>query len=239
MYEKTKISPSILSADQCYLGKEVELIESGGASFVHVDVMDGHFVPNLTFGLPLIKRLKELTRLPLDVHLMIDNPLSQVDKYIDAGADIISVHAEAATIDELATIATKCHKCNVKFSVALKPKTSCHVLDDIIVDCDMVLAMSVEPGFSGQKFMPTVIGKLAEICAIASAHNVSPLLQVDGGVGVGVAQKLCASGADVLVAGNAVFCSGDYEGAITAIKVDAEVGRNAGLKRREAVENFG
>lgn len=239
MFQKTKISPSILSADQCNLRTEVEKIERAGASFVHIDVMDGHFVPNLTFGIPLIKSLKEITSLPLDVHLMIANPLEQIDWYLDAGSDMITVHTEAASIDELALLASKCHRNDVKFAVAIKPNTPTSVLDDIIADCDMVLAMSVEPGFSGQKFMPSVIDKIAEICAIAAAHNVEPLIQVDGGIGVGAAVKVCAAGADVLVAGNAIFANEDYGKVITAIKVDAEAGRTAGLKKREALLEFG
>ncbi len=239
MYEKIKISPSILSADQCNIAREVESIEKGGATFVHVDVMDGHFTRNLTFGVPLIKSLKKITDLPLDVHLMIEEPLSKIDWFIDAGADIITVHAEAASTDDLSTIAGICHKNSTKFCVAIKPSTDTSVLDDIVSQCDMVLAMSVEPGFSGQSFMPSVIDKLSEICAIAAAHSTRPLLQVDGGIGVGTAQKVCAAGADVLVAGNAIFCNDDYSKAISAIKVDAEIGRTAGLKRQRALESFG
>ena len=238
MFEKVKISPSILSADLCNLEREVKAIEKAGAHFVHVDVMDGHFVPNLTFGLPLISRLKEITDLTLDVHLMLSNPVEVVESYAEAGADIITVHAEAGTTDEIARCARKIHAAGKKAGVAIRPSTKTEVLDDLISAFDMVLVMSVEPGFSGQRFKSSTVDAMAEVCAIAAAHNAKPLLQADGGIGVGTAQKVCASGADVLVCGNACFCSDDYEKAITAIKMDAELGRQAGLKKQALLEGY-
>ena len=238
MFEKPKIAPSVLSADLTHLADELVSIERGGVAFVHIDVMDGHFVNNLSFGVPLVKAIKKHTDLPLDVHLMITNPLNTFEWYIDAGADMISVHAETASCDELAKIARVCHEKSVKFCVAIKPSTDTSVLDDIIADCDMVLVMSVEPGFSGQKFMPNTIDRLHEVCAIASAHGATPLIEVDGGVGVGNAKSCCVAGADVLVCGNAVFCAEDRTATITAIKVDAETGRSAGLKKLEALNAY-
>ena len=238
MFEKVKISPSILSADLCNLEKEVKAIESAGAHMVHVDVMDGHFVPNLTFGLPLISRLKEVTELPLDVHLMISNPVEVVESYVKAGSSIITIHAEACTNDEAARCARIIHTNGKQAGIAIKPSTKPEVLDDVISAFDMVLAMSVEPGFSGQSFKPSVVDAMVEVCAIGAAHNVSPLIQADGGIGVGTAQKVCASGADVLVCGNACFCSEDYSKAITAIKMDAELGRQAGLKKQALLEGY-
>ena len=238
MFEKVKISPSILSADLCNLEKEVRSIESAGTHMVHVDVMDGHFVPNLTFGLPLISQLKEITELPLDVHLMISNPLDVVESYVKAGSDVITIHAEACTNDEAARCARIIHTAGKKAGIAIKPSTKPAVLDDIISAFDMVLAMSVEPGFSGQSFMPSVVDSMAEVCAIAAAHNAKPLMQADGGIGVGTAQKVCASGADVLVCGNACFCADDRSKAITAIKMDAELGRQAGLKKQALMEGY-
>ena len=238
MFEKVKISPSILSADLCNLQKEVKAIESAGAHMVHVDVMDGHFVPNLTFGLPLISRLQEVTELPLDVHLMISNPLDVVESYAKAGSSIITIHAEACTSDEAVRCARIIHTNGKQAGIAIKPSTKPEVLDDVISAFDMVLAMSVEPGFSGQSFKPSVVDAMAEVCAIGAAHNVSPLIQADGGIGVGTAQKVCASGADVLVCGNACFCSEDYSKAITAIKMDAELGRQAGLKKQALLEGY-
>lgn len=238
MFEKPKIAPSVLSADLANLSSELESIERGGASFVHIDVMDGHFVKNLSFGVPLVRAIKKHTNLPLDVHLMISNPLETVQWYVDEGSDMISVHAETSNADELARIARMCHAASVKFCVAIKPSTDTSVLDDIIADCDMVLVMSVEPGFSGQKFMQNTIDRLHEVCAIARAHGTSPLIEVDGGVGVGNAKACCAAGADVLVCGNAVFCAEDRSASITAIKVDAEIGRGAGLKQLEALQAY-
>ena len=238
MLEKVKISPSILSADLCNLEKEVKAIESAGAHMVHVDVMDGHFVPNLTFGLPLISRLKEVTELPLDVHLMISNPMDVVENYAKAGSSIITIHAEACTTDEAVRCARIIHTNGKQAGIAIKPSTKPEVLDDVISAFDMVLAMSVEPGFSGQSFKPSVVDAMAEVCAISATHNVSPLIQADGGIGVGTAQKVCASGADVLVCGNACFCSDDYSKAITAIKMDAELGRQAGLKKQALLEGY-
>ncbi len=238
MFEKIKISPSILSADLCNLERDVVSVEKAGASMIHVDVMDGHFVNNLTFGLPLIKRLKEITNLPLDVHLMISNPLDTVEDYIEAGSDIITIHAEAGTADELVRIARIIHTAKKKAGIAIRPSTKTEVLDDLISAFDMVLVMSVEPGFSGQKFQPKVIDLMAEVCAIAAAHNVAPLMQADGGIGVGTAQKVCASGADVLVCGNACFCADDRSKAITAIKMDGELGRQAGIKKQKMLEGF-
>ena len=238
MFEKVKISPSILSADLCNLEKEIRSIEAAGAYMVHVDVMDGHFVPNLTFGLPLISRLKEITELPLDVHLMISNPLEVVESYAEAGSDIITIHAEACTSEEAVRCARIIHTSGRKAGVAIKPSTKPEVLDDVISAFDMVLVMSVEPGFSGQKFQSSVVDSMAEVCAIAAAHNAKPLMQADGGIGVGAAQKVCASGADVLVCGNACFCAEDRSKAITAVKMDAELGRQAGLKKQALLESY-
>lgn len=238
MYEKIKISPSILSADLCNLERDVASIERAGANMVHVDVMDGHFVDNLTFGLPLIKRLKEVTKLPLDAHLMISNPADVVKSYVEAGSDIITVHAEAATNDELLRVARTIHAADKKAGIAIRPSTKTEILDDLISSFDMVLVMSVEPGFSGQKFQSKVVDLMAEVCAIAAAHSTKPLMQADGGIGVGTAQKVCASGADVLVCGNACFCTDDRTKALTAIKMDAELGRQAGLKKQKVLEGF-
>lgn len=238
MFEKVKISPSILSADLLNLSRDIEKIERGGASFVHVDVMDGHFVENLSFGIPLIKQLKSRTNLPLDVHLMIDNPSHQLQWYLDAGADIVTVHTEACTLDELATLARKVKQGGAKFGISIKPDTQPRVLDSIVAMCDLILVMSVYPGFSGQRFINKSVDAICEVCAICAAHGVRPAIEVDGGIGVGPAQKVCAAGADILVAGNACFGCDDVEGAISAIKVDGEIGRQAGLKKQQALEQF-
>lgn len=238
MFEKTIISPSILSADLANLEREIKAVEVAGAGMIHFDVMDGHFVENLTFGLPLLERLRKLTDLDLDVHLMIDNPVKSAKRYLEAGADFLTVHVEACSVDELTRFARIVHLAGKKAGVAIRPSTRAEVLDDVVEAFDMILAMSVEPGFSGQPFQSSVIDSMAEICAICAAHGVSPNLQADGGIGVGTAQKVAASGADVLVCGNAIFTNDDYSKVISAIKVDAELGRSAGLKKRQAIEKF-
>lgn len=238
MYKKVKIAPSILSASQLDMRRDVDEIVKGGADLIHVDVMDGHFVPNLTFGLPLIKQLKETFDISLDVHLMISNPVAVLQDYIDAGSDIVTVHYEACSPKEIANMALRCHGCGVKFACAIKPNTPASVLDDIISCLDMVLIMSVEPGFSGQSFIPSSVDKIAEVVAIATAHNCDVDIEVDGGIGVGSAQKACASGADVLVCGNACLGFSDRSKAITNIRVDGELGRSVGLKKMEALSAY-
>lgn len=238
MYKKVKIAPSILSASQLDMRRDVDDIVKCGADLIHVDVMDGHFVPNLTFGLPLIKQLKETYGIPLDVHLMIRNPVAVLQDYIDAGSDIITVHYEASSPEEIANMALRCHGCGVKFACAIKPNTPVSVLDDIISSLDMVLVMSVEPGFSGQSFIPSSVDKVAEVVAIATAHNCEVDIEADGGIGVGTAQKVSAAGADVLVCGNACFGFSDRAKAITNIRVDGELGRSSGLKKMEALSAY-
>ena len=238
MFQKTIISPSILSADLANLGKEIRAVENAGAGAIHIDVMDGHFVDNLSFGFPIIEATRKLTDLDLDVHLMIDNPILHAQRYLDAGADFLTVHAEACSVDELTRFARIVHTVKKKAGVAIRPSTSTEVLDDVIEAFDMVLVMSVEPGFSGQAFKSKAIDLMAQVAAIAAAHNVEPRMQADGGIGVGTAQKVAASGADVLVCGNAIFKNDDYSKVISAIKVDAELGRTAGLKKMEAIAQF-
>lgn len=150
MFEPVKIAPSILSADFMHLGRDIELIEKAGAGYVHVDVMDGHFVPNLTMGVPVVKQLKKATSLPLDVHLMIANPLEQLPWFLDAGADSVTVHAEALDADGLARAVAAIHAAGAKAAVSVKPRTAVGALAPVLADLDMVLVMSVEPGFSGR-----------------------------------------------------------------------------------------
>ena len=238
MYQNIIISPSILSADLGNISNEIKAIEKAGAKMVHIDVMDGHFVENLTFGLPLISCIRKFTDLDLDVHLMIDNPLEFAQRYLDAGADYLTMHAETCTVDEMARFARIVHTSGKKAGIAIRPSTDPKVLDDVVEAFDMILVMSVEPGFSGQTFKCEVVDLMAEVVSICAAHNVKPLLQADGGIGVGSASKVCASGADVLVCGNAIFSQQDYSKVISAIKVDAEIGRNAGLKKMRAIEQF-
>lgn len=215
-----KISPSILSADMANLARDLERISN--ADYIHVDVMDGHFVPNLSYGTAIVKACKGATDIPLDVHLMVTNPDSTVDWYIDAGADIITVHAEASTHLHRTIGHIKERGC--KAGVVLNPATPVSVLEDIIDELDMVLLMSVNPGFGGQKFIPRIITKLHQLRKLCDEHGVNPEIEVDGGVGIANAEEICAAGATVLVAGSAVFGADDPAVAVDDIRSAGERG---------------
>lgn len=229
MFEPVKIAPSILSADFMNLGRDIALIEEAGAGYVHVDVMDGHFVPNLTMGVPIVKQLKRITNLPLDVHLMISNPLEQLPWFLDAGADSVTVHAEVLDADGLKRALRSIRAAGAKAAVSVKPHTSVGVLAPVIAEVDMVLVMSVEPGFSGQGYIEGSEDKVARIVEMARAVGAAPLIQVDGGIGVATAPLVAAAGADVLVCGNAVFASDDPAAALAAVRDAAEEARLAAL----------
>lgn len=233
MYQPVKIAPSILSADFMNLGRDIRMIEEGGAAFVHIDVMDGHFVPNLTMGVPIVRQLKKATALPLDVHLMIDNPLEQLPWFLDAGADLVTVHAEVLDADGLARAVASIHAAGAKAAVSLKPRTAPGVLAPVVADLDMVLVMSVEPGFSGQSYIEGSEEKVARVAALARSVGASPLIQVDGGIGMATAPLVAASGADVLVCGNAVFAAEDPARALAGIAATAEQARLSLLAARK------
>ena len=229
MFEPVKIAPSILSADFMNLGRDIALIEKAGAGYVHVDVMDGHFVPNLTMGVPVVKQLKKATSLPLDVHLMISNPLEQLPWFLDAGADSITVHAEVLDADGLARAVASIRAAGAKAAVCLKPRTPTGVLAPVIAEVDMVLIMSVEPGFSGQGYIEGSEDKVARVVDMARAVGTSPLIQVDGGIGVETAPRVAAAGADVLVCGNAVYAATDPAAALVAVAAAADEARHGNL----------
>ncbi|KAF0208025.1 MAG: ribulose-phosphate 3-epimerase [Actinomycetota bacterium] len=213
------IAPSILSADFTRLGEAVAFMEAAGADLVHVDVMDGRFVPNLTIGPPVIKALKRVTKLPLDVHLMIDNADETVGWYLEAGADIVVVHAEAC--NHLHRIVQTIHEAGAQAGVALNPGTPADVLEAIIADLDYVLVMSVNPGFGGQAFIASAIDKVRDVAALARSKGARPRIAVDGGIDTRTAPLVVEAGADVLVAGSAVFCAADPAKAIHDIRTAA------------------
>ena len=213
------IAPSILSADFARLGDEVRAVEAAGADWIHVDVMDGRFVPNITIGPPIVQALRKVTALPLDCHLMIVEPERWVDAFAEAGADVITVHAEAST--HLHRTLQAIRATGKKAGVSLNPHTSEETLRYVIGDLDVVLVMSVNPGFGGQSFIPGVLPKIRALRAMIDASGKDVRIEVDGGIKVGTAGDVVQAGADVLVAGNAVFGAKDRAAAIAALRSDS------------------
>lgn len=220
MSDRIRMAPSILSADFTRLADAVGLVEAAGADLVHVDVMDGHFVPNLTVGPPVVRALKRIATVPLDVHLMIDDADTTIGWYLDAGADWVTVHVEAC--DHLHRVVQMIKAAGVKAGVALNPGTPASLLSEVIVDLDLVLVMSVNPGFGGQAFIPGAVGKIHDIARMIIASGSSALIEVDGGVDSKTAPLVAGAGARVLVAGNAVFGSPDPAAALVEIRAAAE-----------------
>lgn len=209
-----KIAPSLLSADFANLKNEVVALDKAGADLIHFDIMDGHFVPNLTFGAGVVKALREYTKLPFDVHLMVENPLMFIESFAKAGADIITVHAEAAL--HLDKVLSAIQNFGIKAGVSLNPSTDEDVLKYVLDKTDLVLIMTVNPGFGGQKFINTGIEKIKRVKKMIKGTDI--VIEVDGGINVLTAPQCVSAGADILVAGTAVFENNDYALNIKALR---------------------
>lgn len=211
-----KIAPSILSANFSKLGEEVKEVEKGGADYIHVDVMDGHFVPNITMGPLIVEAVRPVTKLPLDVHLMIENPDAYIDTFAKAGADYITVHVEACphlhrTIQHIRSL-------QVKAGVAVNPATPVEMIRHVLNDVDLVLVMTVNPGFGGQTFIDTVLPKIRQVRQLVSENGLDVEIEVDGGINAETAKLCVDAGANVLVAGSAIFNQEDRQKAISLIR---------------------
>jgi ribulose-phosphate 3-epimerase len=216
MKQSVRIAPSILSADFARLADEVARVQAAGADFLHIDVMDGHFVPNLTVGPPIVEAIRKVTQLPLDVHLMITNADAFIPEFVDAGADYLTVHVEACT--HLHRTVQSIKERGVKAGVTLNPATSLTTVEEILPIADLLLIMSVNPGFGGQHFIPEVLQKIVRARRLIDSCGSQALLEVDGGVKVDNAARIIEAGADILVAGSAIFTSTDYSATIHAMR---------------------
>lgn len=216
MTQTIKIAPSILSADFSRLADEIIKIEQAGADWVHIDVMDGHFVPNLTFGPPVVAAIRKVTKLPFDVHLMVNNPQDLIEPFAKAGADIVTVHAETAP--HLHRLLQTIKEHGIRAGVSLNPSTPLTAVEEVLADVDMILIMSVNPGFGGQKFIPSAVDKIIRLKRMLVERNLSVDIEVDGGINAVTARQVIAAGANILVAGSAVYGAPDIQQAINAIR---------------------
>ena len=214
------ISPSILSADFARLAEAVQMVEAAGADWIHVDVMDGHFVPNLTVGPPMVEALRKVTSLPLDVHLMMTNPDDFIPEFVDAGADLLTVHVEACP--HLHRTVQSIKERQVKAGVSLNPATSVTSVEEILGDVDLVLVMSVNPGFGGQQFISSCLDKIRRVRTMINNSRSSAHLEVDGGVNLTNVASVIQAGANVLVAGSAIFGSNDIPETIRRMRTAAQ-----------------
>ncbi len=211
-----RVAPSILSADFSRIGEEVRAVEAAGADYIHIDVMDGHFVPNITIGPLVVEAVRKVTCLPLDVHLMIDNPDAYLDDFVNAGSDLLGVHVEAVT--HLHRTVQRIKELGAMVSVTLNPTTSLDTLEYILADVDMVLVMTVNPGFGGQKFIPSMLEKIRNLRRMIDKQKLDVDLEVDGGINLKTLKKVAEAGADVFVAGSAIFETPDYFKTIAEFK---------------------
>jgi ribulose-phosphate 3-epimerase len=211
-----KIAPSLLSADFSKLGDEVKAAQEAGADFIHVDVMDGRFVPNITIGPLVVKGIKKVSTVPLDVHLMIEEPDRYIEEFVDSGADLITVHYEACT--HLHRTLQQIKECNVKVGVSLNPASNISNIEFVLPYLDMVLIMSVNPGFGGQKFIPEILGKIRSLKGMIDGLKNKVDIEVDGGVNSDNVAEVVRAGADIVVMGSAFFNSGDYKGVVSKVR---------------------
>ncbi|MGA7684102.1 MAG: ribulose-phosphate 3-epimerase [Terriglobales bacterium] len=221
-----ELAPSILASDFAHLADQVEQATAGGAAVIHVDIMDGHFVPNLTIGPPVVKSLRKATRLPLDCHLMIENPDQFIGDFAEAGADWISVHQEVCRHLNRTLHLIKSHDCRA--GVVINPATPVETLSEVFDIVDYILVMSVNPGFGGQKFIPETLGKVRKLADIRSHRGYAYRIEIDGGVALDTVTEIVQAGAEILVAGNAVFGKGDVKKNASDL---LEAARSASLQR--------
>lgn len=210
------IAPSILNTDFCSLGQTIDLLHQSAADWIHLDIMDGRFVPNISFGIPVVKSIKQRTTKPLDVHLMIEHPELHLEAFREAGADFLTVHYEACT--HLHRTIEQIHLLGARAGVAINPHTPVEMLKDLLEHLDLVLIMSVNPGFGGQKFIYQSIPKIRRLRAMLTEENVSPFIEIDGGIGLQNAEEVLKAGVDVIVAGNAIFNEPDPASMIQKLK---------------------
>lgn len=213
-----KVSPSILSADFVNLERDIRALTPAGADYVHIDVMDGNFVPNISIGIPVVAAIRGITDLTLDVHLMIDRPVRYVERFCKAGADILTIHIEADTMENTLEALRIIRACGVKAAISVKPQTPAEAVLPYLELCDLILVMTVEPGFGGQSFMADMMPKVAKIRSYIDEKNPACELEVDGGVNVQTAKICTGAGANVLVAGSAFFKAEDKAAFVKAVK---------------------
>lgn len=211
-----KIAPSLLACDFTRLAEEIKAVERAGADMLHIDVMDGHFVPNITIGQPVLKSIRRITKLPLDVHLMTVDPMNHIKSFIDAGADIITIHLEACAHLHKAIATIK--DAGKKAGISLNPATPIIMLKDIINELYLVLIMTVNPGFGGQKFITSTLKKIKELDDMRQKHNLSVMIEVDGGINIQNVASVIKNGANIIVAGTAIFESKDYKETINRLR---------------------